>query len=101
MPEVSIIWSRKVPGKELVETWARVRIASAGDRVYSYHLGMKTILDLVATPEYPGTAGVFITKYLMNAGQYDNYASLWAWTATDAHESAIGSVWLNVHAIGQ
>ncbi len=101
MPEIQIVFSRKIPGKELIETWARVRVKSSGDRVYSYHLGMKTILDLVATPEYPGTAGVFVTKYLESPGQYDNYASFWVWTDTATHESTEGSVWLNIHAIGQ
>ena len=101
MPEIRIVYSRKIPGKEVAEVWARVRIKSSGDRVYSYHLGLKTILDVVATPEYPGTAGVFVTKYLANPGQYDNYASFWAWVATDTHESAEGSVWLNLLALGQ
>jgi len=101
MPEIQIVYSRKAPGKELIETWARVKVKSSGDRVYSWDLGMKTILDLVATPEYPGTAGVFVTKYLVNPGQYDNYASFWVWTDTATLESTEGSVWLNIHAIGQ
>lgn len=101
MVQVEIKWAHKIPGKEAAEVWARVRFESAGDRVYSYDLNLKTILDLVALPEYPGTAGVFVTKYLMNQGQPDNYASLWSWTDTTTHESSIGSTWVNVHALGQ
>ncbi len=101
MPEIQIIYAKKIPGKEAAEVWARVKVKSSGDRVYSYHLGLKTILDIVATPQYPGTAGVFPTIYLMNPGQYDNYASIWIWTATDTFESAEGSVWLNMHILGQ
>jgi len=99
--EVQIDYVKKVPGKEVAEGWARVKVASAGDRIYSYHLGLKTLLNLVITPEYPGTAGVFVTKYLMNKGRPNNYASVWVWTATDTKESSIGSVWLNVHFLGQ
>lgn len=101
MPAVEIKWAHKIPGKEIAEVWGRVCITSAGERVYSYDIGLKTILDFVAMPEYPGTAGVFLTKYLMNQGQPDNYASVWAWTDTSTAESTIGSVWCNFHALGQ
>jgi len=101
MVQVEIKWARKIPGTEAAEVWARVRFNSAGDRLYSRDLGLKTILDLVVTPEYPGTAGVFVTKYLENPGELDNYASLWSWTATDTAESAIGSTWVDIHALGQ
>ena len=90
---------RKRPGREGVDVWAEVQVCSAGDRIYSYHLKGKSLLNLVVTPHYPGVAGVFVTKYMVDQGYPDNYASVWVWTDTTTFEALLDSVWLNVHAL--
>jgi len=102
MVEVNILYKKKETGREVGLVFAKARVKSDGDRIYSYDLGLKTILDLVATPEYnPSVGGVFITKQVMNPGQYDNYASVWAWVDSSTPESTVGSVWINLIALGQ
>jgi len=100
--EVIIDYKRKHPGREGVDVWAHVKIASAGDRIYSYHLGGKSLLNIIVTPDYAPnvtTGGVFVTKYMMNKGRPDIYASVWEWIDATTVESAIASVWINVHAL--
>jgi len=101
MVEVDIKWSHKIPGKEVAEVWARVKFDATGDRVYSYDLELKTILDLVAMPHHPGDEAVTVQKYLMNQGQPDNYASLWGYSDVGADTKYTGSMWANIHALGQ
>ena len=100
--EVVIKDVKKRPGREGVDVWAEVKVCSAGDRIYSYHLRGKSLLNIVLLPHYPPVAalgGVFVTKYMMNQGQPDNYASVWVWKTTSEHEDTLASVWLNVHAL--
>ena len=92
----------KRPGREGVDVWAEVQVRSTGDRIYSYHLRGKSLLCIELTPHYPPVAalgGVFVTKYMMNQGQPDNYCSVWVWKTTTEHEDTLDSVWLNVHAL--
>ena len=100
LDEVQIGYQRKHEGKEVGEVWARVKVACAGDRIYSHHLNLSTILNWQVTPDDEiGDVGYFVTTDLHDEGQHDNYGSVWAWTATDSAKS--GSIWVQVHALGQ
>jgi len=93
--EDTFIW-RKWPGREVTEVWGEISLSS-GDVVHSYDLRLKSIVNLVLTPE--STSGVMVTVNIVNKGQNDNYASVWIWD--DASTQHTGSLWLNFYAIGK
>lgn len=107
MVEVIKRWARKWEGLEAGFIEGELRVKS-GDRVYSYDLGLKTIYNIVMTPDVPQPFFVHVQKYLNHPGYTDNYASVWLLDANGSHISTQrqdlcpgGSVWLNFHAFGQ
>ena len=93
--EDTFIW-RKWPGREVTEVWGEISVSS-GDIIHSYDIGLKSIINILFTPE--SNTGVIVTKYIMNKGQNDNYASVWIWD--DRSTPHTGSLWLNFYAIGK
>jgi len=103
MVEVTHLWTKKEPGVERVDGWAEVKVNGAGDRIYASDIELKSIENLVATPSvYPdpeaANEGVFVTKYIHNKDEPDNYASVWVWDSNTVLHT--GSVWLNIHFLG-
>lgn len=90
-----------------VRVYGEMKIA-AGERVWAYELGLKTLQVLVLTPElgFNDGLGYMAQKYVYHKGQYDNYASIDVYDDASEWQSAgvapvDGSVWLDFVAIGE
>ena len=96
--EIQCVWKPQ-PGTEATMVSAEITAAS-GDRIYAWALELSTIENIVITPQKV-PPGVFVTKYIVNKGTKDNYASVWIYTATDAELSRSTSIDLDVFALGE
>lgn len=90
-----------------VRVYGEIKIA-AGERVYAYELGLKTLQVLVLTPELPTNNGIgyIAQKYIFHKGQYDNYASIDIYDDASNWQPAgtaptDGSIWLDFIALGE
>ena len=109
MPEFVIdIEFHPKKGNEAVQVWGEVLIASQ-QVIYARDLCLKTIKNFIAIPEtgkytidpYSGQRDTipWVTKYLYNKGEPDNWATIHLWDDTSTEHT--GSVWLNFVALGE
>lgn len=93
------------PGTETVEVWGQVEVNDGAGYLYARNLRLKSIQDLLLTVN-PGASGyattpdLFASKYLINKGRKDNYASVYIWDAT-GDALASGSHYVNFLAMGE
>lgn len=89
-----------------VRVYGEMKIA-AGEFVYAYELGLKTLQVLNLTPEINRRGlGYMAQKYINHKGEYDNYASIdiysdagtWQPPGTGPID---GSIWLDFMALGE
>jgi hypothetical protein len=67
--------------------------------IYAKELGLNTLEVLLLTAEAAPGTGYYAQKYIVNKGEYNNYASIDIWN--NAGSEVTSSVWLNFLALGE
>ena len=107
-PQVQVHHSyRDVFGDSIaVIVYGEMKVA-AGERIWAYELGLKTLQVLDLTPEINRRGlGYMAQKYIHHKGQYDNYASIDVFSDAGTWQGAgtgpiDGSIWLDFIAVGE
>jgi hypothetical protein len=90
-----------------VPVYGEIKIA-AGEHVWAYELGLKTLQVLVLTPEidHRPAHAYSAHKYINHKGEYNNYASIDIFDDAAAFQGpgtgpVDGSIWLDFIALGE